>query len=880
MTNELFTTATDLSLAAGVSASAAPAGAAASTTPSWISSLSTSSIKSDMAAADVNGVVTAQGLTKLLTDLDGTLSSSTLTSAEFTDLQTIAANLNNGLSTSSYLAYAFNALVNGNAANAYWTGGNANSVALSNLAAGASQAQLGNLIGKWFQGTDLPNSYVDMSGDSAFTVSYKTVTNAVFGASGPSMNDINQGYLGDCYFEASCAEVADMNPSYIESMFSNNGNGTYGVRFYYDGAAEYVTVNLSLADGGTEFNEATDVWASLAEKAWAQFQAINPDTGNSAYNDGNSWSSIGNGGDPAYALEALTGASLIAEFEPNGTNWNDYTYNSSLNWTGYSDLGMTTSSVLASIVAALASHDDVDITSNTYGYDSSGNETLIPDHVLSVYGYDSSTQMLEVRNPWGDFDGYHYDASTKKYYDPTFEVSLTTLLADDDWVEFDNAGLTSALPNPATIADYLNNISAYDQFVSGIQISDAATAVAASFDALNADSDIKSIALTDSGTPVLNLTATQAANDSTALGKISDQVFEVIAGGANTYYLQAGPWVSLTDANATFKLSGGAQASVIGGGDTINFTGGSGNAASLYSTGGNWDTVNASNGAVYLNSSQASINGGGDLIGLYGSGDAVSLYGTSGNWDWIVASNSSVYDYSSQISIWGGGNLVGVYGSGDFVSVWATSGNWDWMVASNSTVYDNSAQTSVWGGGDTIGLYGTGDFVSLWATSGSWDWVSGSDGTVYVNSAQTNVWGGGDTVGFYGSGDIVTLYATSGNQDWLSGSNSAINFQGAQASLWGTGDTLTFGGSSNTASLYGTSEALDFQQAFGQDVINGFASTDTLQFSKLDFASWSALSSHMSQSGANTVITLDATDTVTLTNVAMTSLTASEFKFV
>jgi hypothetical protein len=63
-------------------------------------------------------------------------------------------------------------------------------------------------------------------------------------------------------------------------------------------------------------------------------------------------------------------------------------------------------------------------------------------------------------------------------------------------------------------------------------------------------------------------------------------------------------------------------------------------------------------------------------------------------------------------------------------------------------------------------------------------------------------------------------------------------------------------------------------------VINGFASTDTLQFSKLDFASWSALHSHMSQSGANTVITLDATDTVTLTNVAMTSLTASEFKFV
>ena len=61
-------------------------------------------------------------------------------------------------------------------------------------------------------------------------------------------------------------------------MFSNNGNGTYGVRFYYDGAPEYVTVNMSLANGGTEFNQATDIWASLAEKAWAEFQAINAET--------------------------------------------------------------------------------------------------------------------------------------------------------------------------------------------------------------------------------------------------------------------------------------------------------------------------------------------------------------------------------------------------------------------------------------------------------------------------------------------------------------------------------------------------------------------------------------------------------------------------
>jgi len=81
----------------------------------------------DMAAADVTGTVTYAGLDKLFTDLDAVLSStnSKLTAAELADLKTIAANLNNGMSTSAYLVGITQALVNGNAANATWTGGSA-----------------------------------------------------------------------------------------------------------------------------------------------------------------------------------------------------------------------------------------------------------------------------------------------------------------------------------------------------------------------------------------------------------------------------------------------------------------------------------------------------------------------------------------------------------------------------------------------------------------------------------------------------------------------------------------------------------------------------------------------------------------------------------
>src|SRR5262249_49501504 len=67
--------------------------------PSWVNSLSTPSIKADMTAAISNGTVTYAGLTKVFTDAYSKLltTNSRLTTAEFNDLKTIAANLNNGV---------------------------------------------------------------------------------------------------------------------------------------------------------------------------------------------------------------------------------------------------------------------------------------------------------------------------------------------------------------------------------------------------------------------------------------------------------------------------------------------------------------------------------------------------------------------------------------------------------------------------------------------------------------------------------------------------------------------------------------------------------------------------------------------------------------
>ena len=56
--------------------------------------------------------------------------------------------------------------------------------------------------------------------------------------------------------------------------------------------------------------------------------------------------------------------------------------------------------------------------------------------------------------------------------------------------------------------------------------------------------------------------------------------------------------------------------------------------------------------------------------------------------------------------------------------------------------------------------------------------------------------------------------------------------------------------------------------------------SDIIRFEEIDGVhSFAELGSHMSQAGANTVITLDATHTLTLDNVSMSALSAADFVF-
>ena len=79
--------------------------------------------------------------------------------------------------------------------------------------------------------------------------------------------------------------------------------------------------------------------------------------------------------------------------------------------------------------------------------------------------------------------------------------------------------------------------------------------------------------------------------------------------------------------------------------------------------------------------------------------------------------------------------------------------------------------------------------------------------------------------------------------------------------------------------MTGSDENFFFQAAIGQATISGFVSSDVIQFWSADFANWQASSGHIAQSGADTIITYDANDMVTLTNTSANSLTSANFKF-
>ncbi|MGA2796918.1 MAG: C2 family cysteine protease [Thermoguttaceae bacterium] len=282
---------------------------------------------------------------------------------DFLDLKTIVRDAA-ALNMPGYVKVLANDVVNGSYANAYFQGQN-----LGNLTAGSSTAKLNSLIDKWFFGSDHPAI------DPTFT--YHLASGSLFNGN-PSHVDEFQGSLGDCYLITGLGMIADSSPAAIRNMFLDNHDGTWTVRFYSNGTADYVTVDAMLptesaghlvfADYYSMYdNAANTLWIPLAEKAYVQWN----ETLNLGHIGSNAYYAI-NGGSPLWVYAQVLGHS--------GTPYD------------FSDP--------QSIIDAINSHKAVAVGTDQ-SFLPNQDYGLHTGHAYGVIGYDSQTGTFTLYNPWG-----------------------------------------------------------------------------------------------------------------------------------------------------------------------------------------------------------------------------------------------------------------------------------------------------------------------------------------------------------------------------------------------------------------------------------------------------------------------------------------------
>jgi hypothetical protein len=350
--------------------------------------------------------------------LEAVASRGPVTDAELTSLENLLAL--SAVYIPDYVQNLAENVVGGNPANAFYQG-----ESLGNLAVGSAPAQVLDLMQKWFFGTDNPTT--DSNPAIGVGNQYVLAGGTLFGSSGiPSYNDVAQGEDGTCYFLSALGELAIQCPSEIENMFTNNGDGTYTVRFYNNGAPSFVTVNdyLPVNGDGTflyagyyqngqpnQITSGTNIlWVSLAEKAYAQLAEEGWSRPGQAVN---SYDSI-SGGYPQLVLESIINAPALTNFtqsyqEPG----NESTVIAELNNDDF---------VCVGTLASYAPNNNLPfgeqllppITVNN-GQTISG-QVIDATHIYMLQSYDEQTGLFTLINPYDDGTGSR-----------TIEVDWTTL---------------------------------------------------------------------------------------------------------------------------------------------------------------------------------------------------------------------------------------------------------------------------------------------------------------------------------------------------------------------------------------------------------------------------------------------------------------------
>jgi hypothetical protein len=322
-----------------------------------------------------------------------------VSATELTFLRNLVAGADDITAPLRYLA---NKVVNGDPANAHFQRQSlpANGI----LSAGSPAWVLQDLVNKWFRGLDHPAVPLGVSYAPA-------PAGAGLFAGGvlklPSYQDVHQGVAGDCWLLAALAEVAYRRPDLISTMFTDNGDGTWTVRFFRNGGASYVTVDRMLPNGGNYYDEPVNgaLWAALAEKAYAQMVESGSMGRGTGVDYFNSYGTL-DGGYGYVALNQIT--------------------------------GLGTSAAVASFAGAVnaANAGQLVVLGTAANVPS---RVILSNHSYAVLNYNAATGLLQVFNPWGVNNGH--DTGTISVSAATFGIFFNTnyygfaVNTDSSWPE-------------------------------------------------------------------------------------------------------------------------------------------------------------------------------------------------------------------------------------------------------------------------------------------------------------------------------------------------------------------------------------------------------------------------------------------------------------
>ncbi|QIZ69831.1 C2 family cysteine protease [Oxynema aestuarii] len=308
---------------------------------------------------------------------------------EFADLQTLTSN-KDYIKMPDYVQILSTKISHGNPANKSYRG-----TYLGNLQAGSSGEHLGKLIKKHFLGQDHPLPKGEYSYGSASNVEYRYAEGQLF-QNGISYEDIKQGAVGDCYYLASLAAVAQKTPNVIKDMFIDNGidedgNRTYTVRFYNNGQVDYVTVDRYLptnknngslpfagvGNGHTYKNSNNELWVALAEKAYAQMNEA--------------------GWMKRYTTDEGIDLHGLNSYKGIEGGWTNVSVAHINNQSGTRH--SISSSTASSVVTAFNFGKLVNFSS--LGKEATHGSPVVSSHAYTMVDYNQSTGKFKLFNPWG-----------------------------------------------------------------------------------------------------------------------------------------------------------------------------------------------------------------------------------------------------------------------------------------------------------------------------------------------------------------------------------------------------------------------------------------------------------------------------------------------